>query len=122
MTARSASITWPGPTGMPAARRMRANCMMLSTSLPFTGRSAERLLGELGAHGIEQLHGFGALQAGDVVLVFEQHAQGRVDDRGIERHRVELEQRFRPVDRLGDARQLEEIELAQLVDEADDLA
>ena len=41
---------------------------------------------------------------------------------GIEGDLVELDQRLGPVDRLGDARQLEEVELAQLLHEADDLA
>ena len=58
----------------------------------------------------------------DVVLVFQQHAQRVVDRLGIEVERVQLRQRRRPVDGLGDARQLEEVELAQLLHEAHDLA
>ena len=52
---------------------------------------------------------------------FKQHAD-RVGHRlRIERHLVELGQRAGPVDRLGDARHLEQLELAQLLDEAHDL-
>ena len=40
----------------------------------------------------------------------------------IEAHRVERDQRVDPVDRLGDAGRLEQIELAHALDEADDLA
>jgi hypothetical protein len=41
---------------------------------------------------------------------------------GIEVEGVQLRQRRRPVDRFGDARRLEQVELAQLLDEAHDLA
>ena len=58
----------------------------------------------------------------DVVLVLEQHAE-RVGDRlRVERDAVERHQRFRPVERLGDARRLEEVHRAQPLRERDDLA
>ena len=38
MAASSASITAPGPTGIPASRSTRAKCMMFSASLPESGR------------------------------------------------------------------------------------
>src|SRR5262249_6404948 len=84
-----------------------------------TGRDAFRsrppLRGELGLHLLQQIGGLAAADAGDVVLVLQQHAEGVVDSLGIEGHLVELEKRLGPVDGLGDARQLEEVGLAQLL-------
>ncbi len=58
----------------------------------------------------------------DVVLVLEQRAQ-RVGDRlGIERDAIERDQRLGPVERLGDARRLEQVHRAQALRERDDLA
>jgi hypothetical protein len=34
-TAATASITLPGPIGSPAARNVRAKCIMFATSRPF---------------------------------------------------------------------------------------
>ena len=62
------------------------------------------------------------MQPGDVILVFEQHAQGVVDRMRGQLEHVELHQRLGPVDRLGDAGKLEEIHPAQLLDKTDDLA
>src|SRR5215813_6941311 len=67
---------------------------------------------------IEDIGRLGAADLGDVVLVLEQHAQGVVDGLRVERDAIELKDRLCPVDGLGDARQLEEIALPQLLDEA----
>ena len=149
LTAATASMTLPGPTGSPAARNVRAKCIRLASSRPLGSGMAvaaphppaarvppsPRMRGEgwgegpvaacpggLGLHLIEDAGGFAAVQAGDVVLVFEQHAQGVVDRVRRQLEYVELHQGFGPVDRLGDAGKLEEIHRAQPLHKADDLA
>src|SRR5579871_6012590 len=81
-------------------------------------RVARSLRGaQLRAHLLDQLLGGTAFEPRDVVLVLEQHAE-RVGDGGrIERDRVELGERARPVESLGDAGGLEQILLAQRLDE-----
>src|SRR6187455_3107512 len=70
---------------------------------------------------VEQLLDLAALEPRDVVLVFQEHAE-RIGHRGrIERDGVELAQGRRPVERLGDARRLEQVLLAQRLYEADHL-
>src|SRR5206468_685506 len=76
--------------------------------------SAQRLGGDVRLHLAQDFRRFRTLQALDVVLVLEQHAQRVVDGLGIEVERVEFGERGRPVDRLGHARRLEQVELAQL--------
>src|ERR1041385_4243683 len=178
-TAATASSTLPGPTGSPAARKVRPKCIRVATSRPSDceppgalsnwpplrtaapaltptlspqagrGRSLRsgsarplspsygardrvrggclssllaRGGGDLGLDLIEQLGRLAALDAGDVVLVFEQHAQGVVDRLRRQLQDVELHQGLGPVDRLGDAGQFEQIHLAPPLDEFDDLA
>src|SRR5262245_53207166 len=101
---------------MPAARSARAKWTMFSASrpaspsmpwpFPLPGRSAGEgrreegdsgVIGgaslrraQLGVHLVDQLLGLAAFDAGDVVLVLEQHAKSVGDRRGVERHRVEL--------------------------------
>ena len=65
--------------------------------------------------------GLAAFDARDVVLIFQQHAERVGHGRRIERDRVELGQRGRPVERLGDAGRLEQILLAQRLHEMHDL-
>src|SRR5262245_16401055 len=116
-TASMAASTLPGPIGRPAARSVRAKYMTLARSWPAT---AAPLLcrGELLLHLGEQALRLRALDLGDVVLVFEQHAQRVVDRLGRQRQHVELRERMGPVDGLGDARQLEElVRRAQLLHE-----
>src|SRR5262245_31917068 len=146
-TAASASITAPGPTGMPAARSARAKWTMFSASrpaspsrpwpFPLPGRSAgegRREEGEsgviggaslrraqLGVHLVDQLLGLAAFDAGDVVLVLQQHPEGVGGRRGVERDRVELGERRSPIERLGDARRLEQVLLAQRLHKMHDL-
>src|SRR5881227_2795165 len=146
-TAATASSTLPGPTGSPAARKVRPKCIRLATSRPSapsptlprlrgresaasaaggsgltgTGSRLARGGGDLGLDLIEELGRLAALDAGDVVLVFEQHAQGVVDRLRRQFQHVELHQGLSPVDRLGDAGQFEEIHLAQFLHELDNL-
>src|SRR6516162_16124 len=61
-----------------------------------------------------------ALDALEVLLVLDQHRQGRLDDAGIELPRVEDHQRARPVERLRHRRQLAQIHRADLLDRGDD--
>src|ERR1700757_2511593 len=106
---------------MPAARSARAKWTILSASRE--GASVRvpsaiwplRLLccADLRAHLIEQLLGLAALDARDVVLVFQQHAERIVDGRGIEGGGVELGQRGGPIKRLGNAGRLEQVLPAQ---------
>ena len=71
--------------------------------------------GHLGLDFLQQAPAFALLDAGDVVLVLQNHAD-RVGDRlGIERDLVEFRQGARPVDRLGNAGRLEEVEFAQFL-------
>src|SRR5690242_14578071 len=111
--ASTALITLPGPTGSPAARSVRAKCITLAISRPsLLGAAAARTSGlarrggDLGLDLVEQLGGFAALDAGDVVLVLQEHAERVVDDVRGQFQRIELHQRLGPVDRLGDAGQL----------------
>src|SRR6202047_4886526 len=179
LTAATASMTLPGPTGSPAARNVRAKCMRLASSRPCSGTCPLRPLagGEggdpsgdamgrvrwakspwsepggartsprpsppprarrgrsvssgtgsrlrrcsLDLHLIEDAGCFAAVQAGDVVLVFEQHAQGVVDRVRGQFQYIKLHQSFGPVDRLGDAGELEEIHRAQPLHKAHALA
>src|SRR3546814_1036501 len=77
---------------------------------------------DLGPDLVEDFRGFAALDAGDVVLVFQEDAERVVDGLRVEDERVELHQRLGPIDRLGDAGQLEQVHAAQLLHEAHDLA
>src|SRR6266850_8555561 len=69
---------------------------------------------------VHQALGFLAGDALEVVAVLEQHAERVVDRLRIERDAVERHQAVRPVDGLGDPRQLEELRLAQALHEGDD--
>src|SRR6266403_1954997 len=124
-TAATASMTLPGPTGNPAARKVRAKCIRLASSRPWGSDAAAiaRLCVAMSACKIDCGFGLDLFeQPGDVVLVFQQHAQGVVDRVRRQLQYVELHQRLGPVDRLGDAGKLEQIHRAQLLDKADDLA
>src|SRR5262245_42193094 len=58
---------------------------------------------------------------GDVRLVLEQHVQRLADDLGIDLVLAQVQQRPRPVDRLGDRRGLLQLELAHGPDHPRDL-
>ena len=130
-------MTLAGPTGMPAPRSTRTKCSDVlgeATARQRRHRAAEGHSRGAGARltpagssrpslrfGDEPRGDLGTERA-DVVLVLEQHAQ-RVGDRlRIERDAVERDQRLGPVERLGDARRLEEVHRAQPLREGDDLA
>src|SRR5678816_3120957 len=119
-TASAASMTLPGPTGKPAARSTRANCIKLSTRRPrcspgedFAGidlrPSAALGGGDFDLDLLEDLHRLAALDLGDVVLVLEERSERGAHVGGVVRHRVELRQRLGAIDRLGDAGELEQI-------------
>src|SRR5690348_6905383 len=111
-TAATASSTLPGPTGIPAARKVRAKCIRLATSRPSGFSEAAACIGllllaggggDFGLDLFEQFRRLAALDARDVVLVFEEDAQRVVDRLRCQFERVQLHQRLGPVDRLGDA-------------------
>src|SRR5262245_29922966 len=95
--------------------------MMFSASLPCGSwdraciRSFRR--SELHLDLVEQFLDLAAFKPGDVVLVLEQYAERVGYGRRIERHRVEFGERSRPIERLGNARRLEQILLAQRLHE-----
>src|SRR6266853_1773419 len=78
--------------------------------------------GELRPDLREQALGIAAAHASDVVLVLQKSTEGVVDGLRIQRHLVERHQRLRPVDRLGDAGEFEQIHLAQALHESHHLA
>ena len=133
----------PVPSGRPASRRARAKWTMFCARTPPPCRLgfenpawsnfrriclalSLRALSDLqpaklGARLLDQRLRFRALDLGDVVLIFEQHAERVGDLRRIEGDRVEFGQRRRPVQRFGDAGRLEQVLLAQALDEGDEL-
>ena len=132
-----ARSTCPGPTRSPAVRSVRAKCTMLVASLPLARIRRGRRFGQRVHHRVAQPSGSAAMS--DFTLrrisaasepcrrwmsswYFSSTPSVSLMVVGIEVERVQLRQRRRPVDRLGDARRLEEVELAQLLHEADDLA
>src|SRR5487761_1606328 len=60
-------------------------------------------------HLVEQFLDLGAFELGDVILIFEQHAERVGDSSRIERHHIEFSQRAGPIERFGDAWRLEQI-------------
>src|ERR1700735_1363919 len=121
---------------MPASRRARAKWMTFCARTPPLAGSASKialiLLGsislrsdlqpaKLGAGFLDQRLRLCTLYLGNIVLIFQQDAQRIGDLRRVERHRIELGQRGRPVERLGDARRLEQVLFAQTLNERDKL-
>ena len=112
------------PTGTPALRRARAKWAMLSASLPSSGigKSLKPVIvsdrAEFCTGFFEDAFGLGALQLGDVVLVFQQGAERVGDHLRGQLDRVQGDEAFGPVDGLGDAGFLEQIFVAQSLDEA----
>src|SRR5690242_5094793 len=106
-TARSASMTLPGPMGKPAARSVRAKNIRFSTRRPWKAGVSLAVMGahscpslgggDLGLHLVKQRGSLAAADLRDIVLVFQQHADGVIDRLGIEGDTIELDQRFRPV-------------------------
>src|SRR6202034_866391 len=105
-SAFSASITAPGPTGNPAARNARANPTTLSAICPVGGLRWLMAIGEplaFAGRFFQNLLQIVALHARDVVLVFQQRAQGVADHLRRQRAGVEFGKRGGPVDGLGHA-------------------
>src|SRR5215471_12708512 len=94
----------------------------LRATLPEVGEGEESSFRrpQLRAQTVDQLLRLGAFDAGDIVLVLEQHAERVRYRRGVERDRVEFGERACPVERLGNAGRLEQIMAAQRLDEMDD--
>src|SRR6476646_8504328 len=96
----SASATRPGPTSSPASRSTRPNVTMCETTpLPGTGAGdepRERLVANR-----EQ-----------ILVVLEHRAERRLHVVDVDLALAERGQRLRPVDRLGHAVRLLQIELA----------
>src|SRR3954453_15812262 len=97
--ASTALITLPGPTGSPAARKVRAKCITLAINRPSVfGATAARMSrlarggGDFGLDLVEQLGGLAALNAGDVVLILQQDAERVVDDIRRQLSRILLHQ------------------------------
>ena len=119
----------------PGARSTRTKCRTFSARRPFgakaiaPGSCAVAIPARIVTAGCPPVCDLGddprrdlGLERADVVLVLEQHAQ-RVGHRlRIERDAVERDQRLGPVERLGDARRLEQVHRAQPLRERDDLA
>src|SRR5215472_3429830 len=132
LTASTASMTLPGPTGSPAARNVRAKCIRLASRRPsrcpcggVRGSLVTRSGPHRGGFGLDLLENAGgltAVQPGNVVLVFEQHTQSVVDRVRGQLEYVKLHQGVGPIDRLGNAGKLEQVHCAKFLHKTDDLA
>src|SRR5512133_2396657 len=101
----SASEMRPGPTSSPASRRIRPNVTTWRTNPPSScaGCDSARLLDERDE---------GLVADGGEVLVVLQYRPQRLLDRAcVEVLPPERGERLGPVDRLGDARRLRQIQL-----------
>ncbi|CAD5374266.1 hypothetical protein RA210_U50218 [Rubrivivax sp. A210] len=112
-TAARAVSTRSGPACRPAACRRREKRVMWAASR-MRGTSAR---GGVSTQFGQQARDFAAFDAGDVVLVLEQHAQAVVYGRRLQMACIQRHQGTRPVQGLGHARHLEEVQLAQALDE-----
>ena len=129
---RARRAPWPGRPASPRARSTRTKCsdVLGEAALAATvsaARSTRRHASVTAAMPSACTSATSRAadlrrERADVVLVLEQHAE-RVGDRlRVERDAVERDQRLGPVERLGDAGRLEEIQRAQPLRERDDLA
>src|SRR5215475_13520290 len=112
-----ASITEPGPTGSPAARKARAKPTTLSAMWPVGGLRWSMAVG-IGAltndsvfagRFLQNLLQAFALHARDVILVFQERTEGVADHLRGQRAGVELGQRGSPVDGFRDAGRFVEV-------------
>src|SRR5882724_11235534 len=113
----SASEMRPGPTSNPASRRMRPNVTTWRTKPPSDGAGCGNsacLLDERD----ESL----VADSGKVLVVLQDRAERLFDDAGVELLTPERSKRLRPVDRLGHARRLREIQPSQTLHECCGLA
>src|SRR5437016_6228533 len=86
------------------AIQSRVNAELQTMAHPY---SALLRCAQPGVQAVDQFLRLAALDTRDVVLILEQHTERVGNDGRIERHRVELSQGRRPVERFGDARSLE---------------
>src|SRR5690242_8283172 len=98
----SASARRPGPTSSPASRRTRPN---VTTCLTNALLGSSRLL--------EQAEQRLVANREQVLVVLEHRAERLLDHLRVELLPAERGERARPVDRLGDARRLREVEPAE---------
>ena len=113
----------PGPTSRPPSRRIRPNVTSLRTIASPTRLSA-CIPGACGSSTTGRSLGLGdeLLQPAiadplEVLVVLEDAAEGGVDDADLELLLSERDERLRPVDRLGDTRDLREVGQPQTLDE-----
>src|SRR6185437_4103349 len=120
------------PTGRPALRNTRAKCTTLSARRPaFASRPMGSVIGSTSvlpdgggrrpADSFEDPRGLGTPDARDIVLVLQEDAERVIDGLLVERRAIEREQRAPPFDRFREARNLVEIDAAQVVNELDNL-
>src|SRR5579864_1127376 len=108
-----------GPASKPSPRRIRPKCSQFLVSVVSvldTGATS----GVGGAR--EELSRASAPQALQVLLVLDDQAEGRLDGCLVELGLVEGHQRPGPIEGLGDARQLIEVEPPDAADKGADLA
>src|SRR5438093_1141190 len=101
----SASEMRPGPTSNPASRRMRPNVTTWRTNPPSDGAG-----GGDSACLLDERDESLVADRGKVLVVLQDGAERLFDDPGVELLTPERCKRLRPVDRLGHARRLREIQ------------
>src|SRR5260221_136316 len=115
LSALVASVSRRGPASSPASCRRRANAAR-------RGRRSERTAGSLRTTGLLDQRRYLLADPLEGLLVLQCGAQRRVDERRVDRRRSQGGQRARPVERLGDAGDLVEVERAQALHQRSDLA
>src|SRR2546427_6642620 len=108
----SASEMRPGPTSNPASRRMRPNVTTWRTNPPSEGAGC----GDTACLLDERDESLVA-DRGEVLVVLQDRAERLFDDPGVELLTTERCKCLRPVDRLGHARWLREIQPSQTLHE-----
>src|SRR5438445_6220841 len=117
---RASAVLAYSPRSLSSASHSESRfCVSTASCLPPSSRRKKDIAlircsgGSRGPRLADQARGFLAGDFLQVVAVLEQHAQRVVHGFGIERNAVERHQAVRPVDRLGDPRQLEQIACSQ---------
>ena len=111
---RRASATRPGPTSSPTSRRTRPKVTTWRTTASAIRRLTER---PRSRGGVDEPRERLVAHALDVLAVLQHRAERLLDDVGVDLLPPERVERHRPVDRLGDARRLRQVEAPQLADE-----
>src|SRR6478672_8373799 len=114
MSACPNAIVLPSGTSSPAPRNRRANPTANRSSSTTSGTALDRRVDEL----TETVRAGAFL----VFAVLQDRAERDVDRTLVDRQGAERGERIRPVDRLGDARRLVELELAEGLHRGRDLA